>query len=198
MRITRCFMMIALMGGDFVCAAAQQPEEPVAAVFQRLESQAPTNVHPDVHQLLNRGRSDPKVREYIALHLPALIEKGPVQSDHLGQWIELVRLAGGLKIAEAAPALTKWLTIDNIGEITTAGFIKLENNPAGTALVQIGDPAIPAIVQVFSRGTLRERRYAVYALNLINSKGAKVALREQLNREPDQDLRNFIRKTLPG
>jgi hypothetical protein len=196
MRVTKCFIMIVLMAYDFVWAVDQQPEEPVAAVFQRLNS--PTDMHAAVEQLLNRGRSDPKVREYVALHLPPLIERGPLQKDHLGPWIELVRLAGGLKIAEASPALTKWLTIDNIGEVTTAGFMRLQNNPAGAALVQIGDPAIPAIVRVFDHGTLRERRYAVYALNLINSKGAKSALRERLNREPDKDLRDFIQKSLPG
>ena len=76
--------------------------------------------------------------------------------------------------------------------------MKLENNPAGAALVQIGDPAIPAVITVFDHGTLRERRYAVYVLNQINSPSAKRSLREQLNREPDEDLRDFIRKSLPG
>ena len=194
MRIALCFMMTALLAADFVWAAAQQPEEPVAAVFQRLQS--PTDTHAAVEQLLDRGRSDPKAREYIALHLPPLIERGPLQNNQLGPWIELVRLAGGLKIAEAAPALTKWLTIDNIGEITTAGFMRMENNPAGAALAQIGDPAIPAIVRVFDQGTLRERRYAVYILNMINSPNARKALRKQLNREPDKDLREAVRKTL--
>ena len=51
-----------------------------------------------------------------------MIENGPAEKDHPGNWIELVRIAGELKIAEAAPALTKWLTIDNIGEMTTRGF----------------------------------------------------------------------------
>jgi len=101
-----------------------------------------------------------------------------------------------LKSAEAAPALAKWLTIDNIGEISTAGFMKLENNPAGAALVQIGDPAIPAVITVFDHVTLRERRYGVYVLNQINSPSVKRSLREQLNREPDEDLRDFIRKSL--
>lgn len=175
---------------------AQQPEEPVAAAFQRLQSQSPTDVHQAAVQLLKQGRSDPKAREYIALHLPSLIEKGPAQKDHPGPWVALVRLAGELKIAEAAPALAKWLTIDNLGEITTAGFMKLETNPAGTALVEIGDPAIPAVKGAFDRGTLRERRYAIYVLNLINSPSARAALREHLNREPDEDLRDFIRKSL--
>lgn len=196
MRIAKCFMVMALIANHPHPAVLQQPEEPVVAVFQRLESQSPTEIHQATEQLLKRGRSDPKVREYVALHLPPIIETGPAQKEYPGPWIELVRLAGGLRISEAAPALAKWLTIDNIGEITTAGFVRLENNPAGAALAEIGDPAIPAIVQVFNSGTLRERRYAVYVLNLINSRDAKSALQKQLTREPDKDLRDFIQKTL--
>ena len=88
--------------------------------------------------------------------------------------------------------------VDNIGEISTAGFMRMENNPVGAALVQIGEPSIPAVVTVFDHGTLRERRYAVYILNQINSPSAKRSLREQLNRELDKDLQDFIRKSLSG
>ena len=54
-------------------------------------------------QLLKRGRSDPKVREYIARHLPPMIEKGPADKDHPGPWIELVRLAGGSRSRKQLP-----------------------------------------------------------------------------------------------
>lgn len=191
-------MVIAMMASHAARVVSQQPEEPVVAVFQRLQSQSPTEIHQATEQLLKRGRSDPKVREYIALHLPPIIETGPAQKEYPGPWMELVRLAGGLRISQAAPALAKWLTIDNIGEITTASFTRLENNPAGAALVQIGDPAVPAIVQVLDHGTLRERRYAAYALNLISSVNAKSALQQHLNREPDEVLRDAIRKMLAG
>lgn len=178
-------------------AVSQRADEPVATVFQRLQSQSSTGINEATEQLLRRGRSDFKVREYIARHLPPMIEKGPGEKgDHLGPWIEFVRLAGELKIAEAAPALTKWLTIDNIGEITTGGFIRLENNPAGKALAEIGDPAVPAVARVFDQGTLRERRYAVYVLSLINSSSATSALQEQSHREPDKALRDYIRKVV--
>lgn len=139
---------------------AQHPEEPVELCFQRLQSQSAADMRQASEQLVRQGKSDPKAREYIAIHLPALIEKGP--KDYLGRWITFVRIAGELKIAGSAPALAKWLTIDNIGEISTAGFMRLENNPARAALVQIGDPAIQAVRTVFDNGTLRERRYAVY------------------------------------
>jgi len=141
-----------------ICAAAQHSESVVLA-FERLQSESPTEIKQGSEQLVRLGKSDPKAREYIALHL--------------------------------AP-----MTIDNIGEISTAGFMRMENNPAGAALVQIGDPAIPAVITVFDHGTSRERRYAVYVLNQINSSSTKRVLRDQLNREPDEDLRDFIRKSL--
>ncbi len=188
--------VVALVAVGPLVAPAQGSQEPVSIVFERLQSQSPDEIHQAAEQLLKRGESDPKVREFLALHLPAIIEKGPAQKNHPGPWITLVRLAGALKIAEAAPALAKWLTIDNIGEITTAGFVKLETNPAGKALSEIGDPSIPALVGVLDHGSLRERRYAVYALNLIGSPRAKNTLREHLKREPDDSLREFIQKAL--
>ena len=194
MGVAEHLVMIAVMANYVPTAVSQQAEEPVATVFQRLQSS--TDIHEATEELLKRGRSDSKVREYIARHLPPMIAKGPAEKDHPGPWIELVRLAGELKISEAAPALTKWLTIDNIGEITTGGFIRLENNPAGKALAEIGDPAVPAVARVFDQGTLRERRYAVYVLSLMNSLSAKSALQEQSHREPDKDLRDYIRKVV--
>ena len=85
-----------------ICAAAQHSES-VALAFERLQSESPTEIKQGSEQLVRLGKSDPKAREYIALHLPPLIEKGP--RDYLGRWITLVRLAGELKIAEPAPAL---------------------------------------------------------------------------------------------
>jgi hypothetical protein len=199
MRASLVFARIALVYSISTVAlgkATQETQEPVPVVFQRLQSQSPAEKGEAAAQLLKRGRSDPEVKEYLAVHLPPLIDKGPARKDYPGDWITLVRLARELRIAEAAPALTKWLTIDNIGEITTAGFINLENNPAGKALAEIGDPAMPPLTKVFDHGTLRERRYAVYVLRLINSPSAKSMLREQMNREPDEGLRDFIQKTL--
>jgi hypothetical protein len=193
MRTAEVLMTVVLTTAS-IWAVPQHSTESVALAFERLQSQSPSEIKEASEQLVRLGKSDPKARYYIALHVPPLIEKGP--KDYLGRWITFVRLAGELKIAEAAPALAKWLTIDNIGEISTAGFIRLENNPAEAALVQIADLAIPTVIAVFDHGTLRERRYAVYVLNQINSSSAKGALREQLNREPDEDLRDFIRKSL--
>ncbi|HLK03907.1 MAG TPA: HEAT repeat domain-containing protein [Candidatus Acidoferrum sp.] len=174
----------------------QQSDEAIAADFQQLQSDSPVEIHRAAERLLQLGRSDESVREYLARRLPPLIERGPAKKENPGPWIALVQLAGDLKIAESSAALAKWLTIDNIGDISTAGFLKLENNPAGTALVKIGDPAVPALYDVLEHGTLRERRYAVYALIRIASPRARSSLLEHQKNESDEELKKLIQRSL--
>jgi HEAT repeat protein len=108
-----------------------------------------------------------------------------------------VRLAGELKIAEAAPALAKWIRFNNgtgtLGLTREAGLV---DYPAGQALVQIGAPAIPTLVLVLEHGNVYERWNAAYALNLIGLPQAKTALRDRLKREPDSTMRDFIENAL--
>jgi HEAT repeat protein len=92
-------------------------------------------------------------------------------------------------------ALAKWISLDNIGETSAGQFQRLETNPAGKALTQIGDPAIPALKDVLQHGSLRERRNAYFALNLIGSPRAKAAMRDRLGVEEDSDLEDYIQKS---
>ena len=102
MGVAEYLIVIAVMAVNHApTAVSLQAEEPVATVFQRLQSSG--NIHEATEQLLNRGRSDPKVREYIARHLPPMIEKGPADKDHPGPWIELVRLAGSSRSRKRLP-----------------------------------------------------------------------------------------------
>jgi len=117
MRASLVFARIALVYSISTVAlgnATQETQEPVPVVFQRLQSQSPAEKGEAAAQLLKRGRSDPEVKEYLAVHLPPLIDKGPARTDYPGDWITLVRLARELRIAEAAHALTKWLTIVSV------------------------------------------------------------------------------------
>src|SRR5215469_7026599 len=100
MGVAEHLIMIAVIANYAPTAVSQQAKEPVATVFQRLQSS--TDINEATEELLKRGRSDSEVREYIARHLPPMIEKGPAEKDHPGNWIELVRIAGELKIAEVA------------------------------------------------------------------------------------------------
>jgi HEAT repeat protein len=170
---------------------AQEPPQ-VQTLLHQLQSAQKTDEAAE--QLLKLGRSDSKAREYLALHLPAIVDKGP--KDPAQPWINAVRLAGDLKIAEAAPALAKWIGLSSGGTTTLSQETRLEANAPGKALAQIGTPAIAALVSILNHGNLYERWNAVYALNLIGSPQAKTALRKHLEREPDSTVRGFIEKAL--
>lgn len=74
----------------------------------------------------------------------------------------------------------------------------LINSPAGTALVQIGDPAIPALQETLEHGELHTRWDSARALVLVNSPKAKAALREHSLRESDQSLAAYLEKAASG
>ena len=107
-------------------------------LFQQLLS--PTATDKAAQTLLKRGTSDPATRTYLSTHLPRVIEAGGNGAGR--QWLNAVRLAGQLRISEAAPALSKWISFE-MGETSMAIFSRLDDNPAGKALSQIGDPPSP-------------------------------------------------------
>jgi hypothetical protein len=112
------------------------------------------------------------------------------------QWVNAVKLAGGLKIVETAPALAKWISLDNVGSETSAAeFEQLDTSPAGKARSQMGNPAIPTLVGVLERGTRRERRNAYFVLYQIGTAESKAAIHARANNEPDPDLQSYIKKT---
>jgi len=169
---------------------AQAPQQ-VQTLLQQLQSAQ--NTDQAAEKLLKLANSDPKVRDQLAVRLPAILDKGPQEPAQ--PWTNAVHLAGELKIAEAAPALAKWIRLNtSTGTLSLSREARLVDYPAGQALVQIGAPAIPALVGVLDSGNLYERWNAAYALNLIGSPQAKTALRDHLKREPDSTMRDFIEK----
>lgn len=177
----------------FVSAAsAQNPIDP-ASVFQELKTAETTDRAKET--LLKGGAEDARVREYLKNNLPPMIEVG--YRNVYPQWANAVRLAGELKITEAAPALAKWVGLDNVGETSMGQFQRLDNNPAAKALSQIGDPAIPSLVGVLDHGTVRERKSAYMALNLIGSPSAKTVVRGRYTQETDPGLRKLMEMLAP-
>jgi HEAT repeat protein len=174
-------------------ASLAQGSNQVQTLLQQLQSAQNTNEAAE--KLLKLASSDSKVREQLAVQLPAILDKGP--QDPAQPWVNAVHLAGELKIAEAAPALAKWIRMNaGTGTLSLSREARLIDYPAAQALVQVGTPAIPVLVGVLDHGNLYDRWNAVYALNLIGSSPAKTALRDHLKREPDSTMRDFIEKAL--
>ena len=132
------------VGAQAIRARAQPS---VAVLFRQLQS--PKTSEPAEKQLLKLAASDARARRYLADHLPALIEQDPGkpwpdQAEARQEWLSAVNLAGELALVEAAPALTKWMSMRVPFGITSENMeAGLLNSPAGYALYQIGDPAIP-------------------------------------------------------
>ncbi len=184
-------VLLILSGSSFALA---QGTESLSELFQQLKS--PQTTDQAAQQLLKLGKANTGTRGYLAAHLPPIIETGPQPS--LVVWNNAVKLAGGLRIAEAAPALAKWIGVRGAGPPTNtlSEEVRLMHYPAGRALVTIGDPAVPALQSTLRQGNLNGRWKAAYALSLIGSPKAKAALREHLAHEPDYTLRDFIDKSI--
>ncbi len=159
-------------------------------LFRELESAQTTNQAAE--QLLRLGKTNAMARQYLAAHLPPLIEAGPQFSVPV--WGNAVDLAGELGIVNAAPALAKWISVRNSPVTGLSQEVSLRHNPAAAALARIGNPAIPALEGPLERGDLNERREAVYALDLIGSPKARSVLHKHAAHEPNAGLRDFINR----
>ena len=93
-------------------------------------------------QLLKIAASDEKVAQFLAGHLPALIEEDPTPTTAEVQrgltirpvWRNAAELAGKLRIKTAVPALTKWLTFSTSPIVGLGvGEESLVDCPAGQA-----------------------------------------------------------------
>ena len=178
-------LFTCIVGVVFVAAAQQQPD--AAILFQQL--QAPETQDRAEQMLLARGASDPSVRNYLVEKLPDFIAAGAKKSQ---AWSSAVRLAGGLKIVEAAPALTKWVAKDEAGDTSIGVHLRLQDDLAGAALVQIGDPAVPAIATALESAPPEQRLKLYLALNLIDSPKAKATMISRLNREDDPHCNDVL------
>ncbi len=167
---------------------AQLPPSEVQTLFRELQDRKTTDKATD--RLEELAKRDMSSRQYVAGHLPALIQKtsmGPI-------WLNAVRLAGELKVTEAVPVLVVSLEQDNVGGSTTfAETQRLDNDAAGKALVKIGDPAIQAVAQVLESGDRNARWRAALVLLNINSPTARQVLHRHIPKESDSGLQDFIR-----
>jgi len=189
MKLRIAIFMLGLMIA-IVKISGQQPSQ-ISDLFRQLQQIETTDQATE--QLLKVAKEDPITKKYLAEHLPLLIERGTVHSP---VWRNSVRLAGELKIPEAAAALGKWIGVDAGGFITKTTLLNLDNNPAAKALVKIGDPSIPVLNKILQSGSKKERTRAIYALRLIHSPVAKMALSQHVANEADSGLHDFIQQVL--
>jgi len=200
----RLIAMAALSSWPLLLGAhgmSAQGQAETQALFQQLQRRQTSGEA--AAQLLKEGRNDAKARQYLASHLPALIEADP--RDPRPQWHDVMRLewynavqlAANLKLGEAAPALAMWISYRTDQGVTGLSHdYSLQPNPAALALVQIGDPAIPSLQGLLAHGKNIEPWLAARALDLIGSPAAKSVLEDYVSHGQDRKLADFIRDEL--
>jgi HEAT repeat protein len=188
-------LILSLMGSKGASTHAQSPLS-IPKSFAQLQVEETTEQATD--QFLKMGPSNVAARAYLAAHLPPLIGQEPAGKPHV--WLNSVRLAGAFQLAEAIPSLAKCIAVPagTPRGSTLAEALRLDSLPAGKALAQIGEPAIPTLVGILDSGARREKWVAYRALFLIGSTRAIKELRDHLGHETDQELMLEIQKALEG
>jgi len=144
-------------------------------------------------QIAAAAKKDPYARQLLAEHLPPLIEKlrGPV-------WVNAIRLAGELKISEAVPSLVEILKSQDArsGPTTFAEEFRLDDDPAGRALVEIGEPATAAVGKLLADPNRNIRWRAALVLSNMNSVGADGELSRHIGDEGDPGIKKYVQAHL--
>jgi hypothetical protein len=152
------------------------------------------------------AKNDSTARDFLAGNLPSLIvDRLPPPDARTGSpvWLNAVRLAGQLKIVEAIPALTQALSRREMwggyddkynGFATMSIDAKLVYDIVGRALADIGDPSVPVVTDLLSKGDFAERRRAMWILVNIDSVAARKAMRDHLPSESNPGLRGMIQR----
>jgi len=173
-------------------ASVGQENSQVVLLVQQLQISQSTDIAAE--HLLGAAKSDLQTRLYLARQLPSIIQEGP--KDPIQPWLNAVRLAGELQIAEASAALAEWIGFRTGGTLSLGQWARLEYNPAAKALAQIGDPALNSIKAVLQRRALQERQLAVQTLIMIASPAARALFRNHVSQEPDLELKRSMERTL--
>lgn len=188
---------LTLLVACCVCNAGAQlrpaPSQSVETLFAELRD--PATSAEATRRLTLLGRERREAREYISEHLPAVI-----RDDPNGEVREnAMELAGDLKIKTAVPVLASFLRYFSLAGRTDLGAtMRLENDPAGRALVKIGQPAVPAVAEILEQGNRQARFRASRILLNIGTAAAIQALRNQIPEEKDPGVRGFITGYVKG
>jgi HEAT repeat protein len=108
-----------------------------------------------------------------------------------------VFIAGALKLVEASGPLANWISAEwGPGTTSLGQTARLEDKPAAKALAEIGDPALPSLVEVLNHGGPGDREEAVLVLAKIHTSAARRALERLLGHEQDPTIRRMVRQML--
>jgi HEAT repeat protein len=89
------------------------------------------------------------------------------------------------------------LILGRLRHASTAGLtLYLERDGAPAALMELGEPAVPAVTDVLKIGGPARRRLAATVLGAIGGPTARGALNDALKRDPDANVKKAIQTAL--
>ena len=187
---------LTLLVACCVCNAGAQlrpaPSQSVETLFAELRD--PSTSAEAARRLNLLGREQREAREYISEHLPAVI-----RDDPNGEVREnAMELAGDLKIKTAVPVLASFLRYFSLAGDRAPTDVNFGWDPAGKALVEIGQPAVPAVTEILRQGNRQARLRASRILLNIGTAAAIQALRSHIPEEKDPGVRGFITGYVKG
>jgi HEAT repeat protein len=172
---------------------AQSKQEELESLFAQMQHYHYPTSDQAAEQLLKLAKSDPEARKFLVARLPGVIERANAQSIPAIRVFENeVRLVGDLQIVEASGALAQKVQ-RYTSVLASMGF---EQHEVIHALVEIGEPAVSAVIEVLQHGNADQRKYSAVALGFIGSREAQAALRDALARETDPEVRGYLEKAL--
>lgn len=150
-------------------------------------------------ELLRLSKADADSRKALVMTLPTIIAKGPRPQE---VWHNAVKLAAALKVVEAIPSLVKWDDFPYSSFLISMGYGPTQF-PAAWALIQIGDPAVPALAAVLAgpdqqtpRQADHRKQTSVDILRQLGTPAARKALEEALPHQTDDRIVQEIQQSL--
>jgi len=158
-----------------------------------------------VAQLQNADTSDAAVKEIEAGDSElksAIADKLPSLMSNQKNYDVLrneSRLAGDLKVVACIPNLVTFFVNGDVipGGTTSTQRWHMVDDPAGHALVQIGDPVIPYMKKLLTSNQSDDRYKAIQVLGNIKSAAAIDVLKQHRSSETDQRLQYVLDKLAP-
>lgn len=193
-----CAGLVALALG--VAAPEEQKLLLAQKLLTDLQSSEQAVSNRAAERLLELAKGDPEVRQFLVSRLPTLLQKDPPDLGGFQAWMweNGFRLVGKLKIEEGICTLVKHLLTRTTPEAGIGFSYYFGDRAAVGALIDMGAPAVPAMVQVLKDGKPPEREAAAYILGKIGTNAARATLRRALAKERDPKVRKRIERATEG
>ena len=186
---------LLLFTGLTIAAAPPQCSRELNRLLRALQNEKTSN--DTMLELIKRG-NDPETRKCLEDRLPVLLSEYRPRNDGIPDfdWGSEAGVAAELKITEAATVLARRIDMQTSPRSGGAQGYNFSERAADHALIDIGPPAAPFVIEVLRHGNPLQREIAAHVLRYIGTAAAWQALGEDLPGEKDPKVRHRIQEAL--